>query len=147
MNSCVGCGAEVPEGRHVCPECEEKAKQETRQEAKIPFTLPGCNEYIEACRRHYQIGARMKKETEEQIMWALKGRLRKRTRPVRIKYLWIEKDRRRDVDNVAFGKKFINDALVKLGVLIDDSQRWVVETQDKVTTGNKPGVVIIIEDI
>ncbi len=23
MNNCVGCGAEIPEGRQVCPECEQ----------------------------------------------------------------------------------------------------------------------------
>lgn len=30
---CVCCGAVIPEGRMVCPECERKAKQETQEQA------------------------------------------------------------------------------------------------------------------
>ena len=42
-------------------------------------------------------------------------------RRVRLDYLWVERDRRRDPSNVAgFGVKVIEDALVTCGVLQDD---------------------------
>ena len=40
-----------------------------------------------------------------------------------IEYTWYEADRRRDKDNIAFAKKFINDALVECGVLPNDGWR------------------------
>ena len=47
------------------------------------------------------------------------------TKPVMIKYNWFEKHKRRDLDNIAAAKKFINDSLVKCGILQDDSYRYV----------------------
>lgn len=40
---------------------------------------------------------------------------------------WFPDKRRRDLDNYAFAFKFIGDALVKLGILPDDSTKEVVE--------------------
>lgn len=45
--------------------------------------------------------------------------------PVKIAFRWYEKNSRRDMDNIAFAKKFILDALVKKGVLQDDGWKWV----------------------
>lgn len=36
-----------------------------------------------------------------------------------------EKNKRRDVDNITFATKFIQDALVKQGIIIDDSQKYI----------------------
>ena len=35
-------------------------------------------------------------------------------------YVWVEPNRNRDKDNVAFAKKFVQDGLVKAGVLVND---------------------------
>jgi Holliday junction resolvase RusA-like endonuclease len=50
--------------------------------------------------------------------------------PVKITYKWYLKNKRKDIDNVAFAKKFINDGLVDARVLEDDSQRFVVSFED-----------------
>jgi len=37
----------------------------------------------------------------------------------------VWKNKRRDVDNITFATKFIQDALVKQGIIIDDSQKYI----------------------
>ena len=85
----------------------------------IPFTLPGLNEYIEAERAHRQKGAALKRKCQRDIAAVLrrqvKGPLRE---PVWMRYTWIEKDRRRDKDNISsFGRKMIQDTLVCMTAL------------------------------
>ena len=83
----------------------------------IPGLLPGLNEYIDAERSHkgkYK-AASMKRQAQNVIGYMIRTQLRgvRFTRPVVIRYLWIEPSRRRDKDNIAFAKKFIQDALVE----------------------------------
>jgi Holliday junction resolvase RusA-like endonuclease len=40
-------------------------------------------------------------------------------------FRWIEKDLRRDPDNICAGAKFVMDALVELGRIPGDTRRWV----------------------
>ena len=85
----------------------------------IPFSLPGLNEYIEAERGHRQKGAKLKRDCQTSVILALRRQIRTPLRePVVMHYLWVEKDRRRDKDNISsFGRKVIQDALVKMGAL------------------------------
>lgn len=92
----------------------------------IPFTLPGLNDYIAAERKHRQKGAEMKRQWQQAVKLALKRQLRGRRlrEPVVMGYTWVEKDRRRDKDNLSsFGRKVIQDALVELGALRNDG--WI----------------------
>ena len=88
----------------------------------IPGALPGLNEYINAERNNKHKAAKMKKQAEHTIILFIKQQLRglKIQRPVLINYLWVEKNARRDKDNIAFAKKFIQDSLVKAGVIEND---------------------------
>ena len=86
----------------------------------IPGLLPGLNEYIDAERSYkgkYK-AASMKRQAQNVIGYMIRTQLRgvRFTRPVVIRYLWVEPSRRRDKDNIAFAKKFIQDALVETGV-------------------------------
>ncbi len=49
---------------------------------------------------------------------------------MRMIFRWYEEDKRRDIDNIAFAKKFILDALVKTGILPDDSRKWLLSFVD-----------------
>lgn len=70
------------------------------------------------------------------------------SKPVKIKYLWIEKDRRRDKDNIAFAKKFIQDALVKEKVLENDGWAQIESwTDDFAIDSQKPRVEIEIQEV
>ena len=42
-----------------------------------------------------------------------------------VRFEWHERTKRRDADNIASAKKFILDALVEMGVLPDDSRKYV----------------------
>lgn len=55
-------------------------------------------------------------------------------------------NRRRDLDNVCFGKKFVCDGLVKAGVLIDDKPRYVVGFVDEFAYDEEnPRIVVTLE--
>lgn len=45
--------------------------------------------------------------------------------PVHITYIWYSKDARKDIDNVAFAKKFINDGIERAGILPRDSRKYI----------------------
>ena len=113
---------------------------------EIRMKLPSCNEYINACRTNRHKGAKMKRDVEEQIMWQI-AKLPVYDKPVRIHFHWIEENRRRDLDNVAFGKKFILDALVKAGKLSDDNRKIVTAFIDTFEYGKEAKVILDIEEV
>ena len=88
----------------------------------------------------------MKKQVQEDIAWFISP-LPKFTKPVIIDFTWIEGDKRRDLDNICYAKKFILDALVKQGVLVDDGQRFVVELSDKFSHDKFYAVKVYIEEV
>lgn len=45
--------------------------------------------------------------------------------PITLKITWYEENKRRDIDNITFATKFIQDALVKCGVLENDGQKQI----------------------
>ena len=93
----------------------------------IPFRLPGFNEYSDAERTNRHAAATMKKQTQEQIGWYIVQQLKGVTfnNPVWLKYTWVEANRKRDKDNISSAQKFIQDALVKQGVIKNDGWRGV----------------------
>lgn len=54
-----------------------------------------------------------------------------------IRYRWIEKDRRRDKDNISFAKKFIQDALIDAQILPDDGWKWIEGFEDHFAVDRK----------
>ena len=111
--------------------------------------LPDLNEYIRTERGNRYAAANLKKGVQQKIM--AECRLQhpdvKFTGPVTMHYLWIETDRRRDCDNIAFAKKFIQDAFVGAGILPDDSRKYVLGFSDDfdVDKGN-PRVEVTIKE-
>lgn len=89
----------------------------------IPSPLPGLNEYIEAERSHRQKGAAMKRQSQRVVELCAKTQLRgfRPSGKVFMAYTWYERNKRRDKDNISsFGRKVIQDGLVKSGVLKND---------------------------
>ena len=117
----------------------------------IPGTLPGLNEYVDAERAvkgKYKAAA-MKKQAENVIGYMIKTQLRgvHFDRPVVIHYLWIEPSRRRDKDNIAFAKKFIQDSLVRQGVLENDGWNQIEHfTDDFAVDPKDPRIEVTIEE-
>ena len=70
----------------------------------------------------------MKRDAEEIVIWSIRKHLKnlKIEKPIHIHYKFIEKDRRRDKDNIAsFGMKVIQDSLVKAGTIKNDGWKEV----------------------
>lgn len=90
--------------------------------------LPGLNEIINADRAHWSVGAKLKRESLEAVMWYIVAAgLKPIDKPVVIHYRFYEENRLRDVGNILAGAdKVIEDALVKCGILPDDGQKWVL---------------------
>lgn len=101
----------------------------------ISGRLPNLNDYTKACRANKFAGASMKKKAEATILSALEAQDIQATfgeQPVKVSIVWYEPNARRDFDNVVFSKKFILDALVKYGVLTNDSLKYVRKCEDEV---------------
>jgi len=92
----------------------------------IPGRLPSANEYINDSRGNKYKSAKVKKNLTESIAALIinksKGVKFKR---VFVKFKWIEKDKRRDPDNIAFAKKFILDAAQLAGLIENDGQSQI----------------------
>ena len=100
----------------------------------IPGRLPGLNEYIAAERSNRHMGAKMKADSGNIVSVETRRCMRgvRIERPVFMEYTWVEKNRRRDLDNISsFGRKVIQDALVASGVLKDDGWKYVVGFSDR----------------
>lgn len=84
-------------------------------------------------------------DAEKKITYALHGQ-KKLKPPVRISYLFVEQNRRRDHDNVSgFFHKVFQDSLVKAGMLENDGWNEIVGYRDDFTVDkNNPRVEVSI---
>lgn len=112
---------------------------------EIPLKLPSCNDYINECRRNRYAGAKMKSEIEDDIIVYLRS-LPRFTNPIKIHFHWIEGNKRRDLDGICFGKKFLLDAMVKAEVITDDNRKCVTAFTDTFGYGDEYKVILEIEE-
>lgn len=116
----------------------------------IQDALCTLNEYTRVSRGNMQASARLKREQERRIGWAIKQYLKnwRTQKPVYIVFTWIEKNKRKDKDNVAFAKKFILDALVKCRIIPDDGWDNIAGFDDRFAVDKEnPRVVVDIYEI
>ena len=113
---------------------------------KIPMKMPSLTEYIRVCRANPYKASKYKREVEDDISIFL-TKLPRFDKPVQIHFHWIEDNKRRDLDNIAFGKKFILDAMVKTGILKDDNRKCVVAFTDSFEYSDEAGVILEIKEV
>ena len=116
----------------------------------IPGQLPNLNDYTKACRTNRFAGAKMKKDAEKIVSAYISQQLKgvQFTGKVRISFSWYEPNRRRDIDNVAFAKKFVLDALVSAGVLTSDGWNGVAGFTDVfMVDRHNPRIEVEIESV
>ena len=116
---------------------------------EIDKRLMGLNEYTKYNRTNKYAGAGAKKKEQQYIIWCIKEQLGnlKIERPVVGNFIWIEENKRRDLDNICFAKKFILDALVQAGVLKDDNRRIVTNFRDNFEYAKESKVVVELEEL
>lgn len=117
----------------------------------IQGRLSGLNEYIAAERSNKYKAAKLKRENEVIVMIAIKQQLKnvKIEKPVYMEYTWVEKNKRRDLDNISsFGRKVIQDALVNAAVLKNDGWKQIVGFSDRFEINKEnPHIEILIKEI
>lgn len=114
---------------------------------EIQMKLPSINAYIDLCRGNKYVAAKKKREIESDLAVFLM-RLPKFTKPIHVDFVWVEKYRKRDPDNIcAGGRKFIFDCLVKLGKLPDDSRKYVEGFSDRFEYGKEDKVILNITEV
>lgn len=116
-----------------------------KQAFTINMKLPSLNEYINLCRTNKYKAAKYKADIEADIALFL-CKMPKYTKPIKIHFYWIEGNKRRDLDNICFAKKFILDAMVKAGKLKDDNRKCVTAFTDNFYYGKETKVILEIEE-
>ena len=126
------------------------------QEFFIPGPLPGLNELLDWAKRQsvtvsrkgrrWNVYADHKQYWEEMMVVCMRNaKMQPVQHPVTIHYVWYEPNRRRDPSNVAAGKKLIEDALIRAGILKGDGWRDIVEISDHfLIDKKKPGVLVTL---
>jgi len=123
-----------------------------KQTVFIPGPLPGLNEIIAASKRRLKKNGRrrvfefsqMKADWDMRVSIACKMAGMVPMKRADIGIIWVEKDRRRDPDNIMAGKKFILDGLVKAGILKNDGWRQVGSFTEIVEVGELPGAHVTL---
>ena len=113
---------------------------------EIPYKLPSLNQYINECRKNRYAGAAMKVKIEKELAWYI-NTLPTDKKPIKIHFHWVEGNKKRDLDNVCFAKKFILDCMVKCGKLKDDNRKCVTGFVDTFDYGKETKVILEITEI
>lgn len=162
-NRCLGCVGLAekdwipPKKCPYLPSAEESIKQiklnlrngeKMKYRFEIDKRLMGLNEYTRLNRENKYKGNQAKQREQAYIMWCIKEQLGdlKLDKPVIGHFTWIEENKRRDLDNICFAKKFILDALVQAGVLKDDNRKIVINFTDSFEYADKSKVIVELEE-
>lgn len=113
---------------------------------EIPLKLPSLNDYTKWCRGNKYLAAKKKAEIEAEIGLYL-AEMPKWDNPIKIHFTWVEGNKRRDLDNVCFAKKFILDSMVKHNKLKDDNRKCVTAFTDSFKYGSESKVILEIEEV
>lgn len=110
--------------------------------------LPGINELVGTNRQNRYAGAKMKRDTQDEIEAVLFPQCvgKKFSAHVTVEVRFYESDYRRDDDNVFGGLKFILDALQELKVIENDSPRCVHVLPERFTESPERVEIDIYED-
>lgn len=114
----------------------------------IDGPLPDLNQVITAAKSHWAKYHTLKREWTDIVAWTC---FKQRIRPLKKVFLditWVEKNKKRDQDNIAFAKKFILDGLQAAGVIPDDGWKNVEGWTEKFKVDKAmPGVQIKINEV
>jgi Holliday junction resolvase RusA-like endonuclease len=66
---------------------------------------------------------------------------------IRLNIVWVESTKKRDPDNVCAGRKFVLDAMVDVGIIVDDTRDHVLGFDDSFPVSQKRSVSIRIVEV
>ena len=117
----------------------------------IPGRLDNLNDFIRADKSSRYKGGEIKAKNEAVVSVYIRKCLKgvNINKKVFMEYLWVEKDRRRDMDNISsFGRKVIQDALVDCHVLKNDGWKQICGFSDAFRVDAKnPRIEVLIREV
>lgn len=105
------------------------------QVVTIEHRFVSLNEYVDRERANRYAAAAIKKK-ETGISEEAMKQLQPIEQPCTIVFNWYVTNKRRDLDNIAFAKKFILDGAVKAGILKSDNVQYVIGFSDYIQYGD-----------
>lgn len=117
----------------------------TSQSLILHFGLPGLNEMIRVARGNKYASAKQKKKYTKLVEKELIAQHcipEKSLTSISINCIWTESGHTRDPDNIRVGIKYVLDAMVNTGLLMDDSMKHVKFLGDTFQKGDKRMVEI-----
>ena len=100
-----------------------------KRRVALHTVIPTANEMINKERRNKYLAAKLKATTERDLIRELIASLTTKHEetqyPIHMTYTWHRKNKRTDPSNVAWGTKYIEDALQRAGVLRNDGPREI----------------------
>ena len=117
----------------------------------IPIVLPGLNQIIAHAKQrrgNWNSYSELKSSLNHEIgLFIREQRMGRFNKPVWLRFVWRERNKRRDPDNICAARKFVLDSLVKEGVIENDGWKQVVGWFDKFQVSpDNPGVYVTIEE-
>ena len=89
------------------------------------------------------MSAKIKREATTYIMYEVLNKIKIKT-PCRLKFTWLIPNKRRDLDNIAFAKKYILDGFVKAKVIPSDNLKNIIGFTDEFRMLQKIMICIIL---
>jgi len=117
-----------------------------KQKLWIASPFPGMNEIVGSARRNKYGSAQQKKIHTDRVVWLAKN-LQPIKKPADFLFSWVEKNKRRDPDNIMAGQKFIFDGLVTAGILQNDGWSYVKSISHLFEVGEMDGVMVEIVEV
>ena len=116
------------------------------QEFFVPGPLPGMNDIV---RKNYYVYSAMKKQWSRTIATCLQHAKILPMERVAVIFTWVERDTRRDPDNIlAGGQKLVLDCLVTTGIIPNDGWANIVGLAHNFTIdASNPGVWVILHEV
>lgn len=89
--------------------------------------FPGLNEHIKELSRNRYKGGSMKKTETEWVKYTCQSLKIPPILhyPVQVRFSWYIRNKKKDLDNITFAKKYILDGMVEAGVLKGDGQKYI----------------------
>lgn len=115
--------------------------------------LVDLNTYINAERRNRFLGAKIKKQETENVWMQCLSEDNQNQKPIKkpcvIHFKWFTRNERKDPDNVCgTGHKFVLDGLVKSGILVNDTRKYIKGFTDYFFVDSSlPRVEIELEEV
>ena len=123
------------------------------QKIYFSYDFTDLNSYIKAERTNKYIASNLKKMNTNIAEMLTRSALNtkeieKYNDDAQLKFIftWYRKDKKKDPDNIAFGKKFILDGMQKAGLFKNDGANTIINLEDRFKYEDKTGVLVVIHE-